>query len=286
MSNTKKGNKAAEANDMDKDSLGVDMTGALLQLVLKVTEVLTSNATLNTELNSLKLQIAELKETNQKLSDRVVKLEQCSGQQQKHWSAPVDDVMALTTKVAEEITERKGKEQNFVIQGLPESNPPTESGGDCQNEVCTILRSIGVTNPVLSRTFRMGAVQPNKPRPIKVMCGDENTRRLTLENAKRLKNLPNGHPNKRVFIRPDLTYMQRQADYQRRQELRRKREAEESRGSSSGRNVSFQESQNSNRSTYNLRSQPNSEPNTQNTPQVPNEDQPQTNSTNTPAAST
>ena len=132
----------------------------------------------------------------------------------------------------------------------------------------------------------MGAVQPNKPRPIKVMCGDENTRRLTLENAKRLKNLPNGHPNKRVFIRPDLTYMQRQADYQRRQEFRRKREAEESRGSSSGRNVSFQESQNSNRSTYNLRSQPNSEPNTQNTPQVPNDDQPQTNSTNTPAAST
>jgi hypothetical protein len=92
------------------------------------------------------------------------------------------------------------------------------SGSDaCKTNVCTLLRSIGVNNPQISRAFRMGKRQPDRPRPIKVMCVDVDTRRMSLENAKKLKNLPDSNPNKKVFIRQDLTQLQRDHDYLKRQ---------------------------------------------------------------------
>ena len=45
-----------------------------------------------------------------------------------------------------------------------------------------------------------------------------------LDNAKRLKNLLDGHRYKRVFIRQDMTQLQRENDYKKRQEMKQQQE--------------------------------------------------------------
>ena len=58
----------------------------------------------------------------------------------------------------------------------------------------------------------------NKSRPIKVLCENRDTQQAVLSNAKRLKNSQqyNG-----VFIREDMTQLQRDSAYRKRQENRR-----------------------------------------------------------------
>ncbi len=51
-------------------------------------------------------------------------------------------------------------------------------------------------------------------QPLKVYCGNSETR------AKKLKDLPPGHKHKRLFIRSDLTQLQRDQDFKKRQVTR------------------------------------------------------------------
>lgn len=202
----------------------VDLTGTLLQLVLKVTEVLSANNSLNQELSSLKEEMSKMREDNMVLLKRVEDLENSSNawsqqRQSRHLSASSDDIIALTSTVADEMAERKGKEKNIVIQGLQERNTEATEA-DTLAEVNTFLTSLKVDNPQIARAFRMGQKQNNRPRLVKVMCSDEITKERVLSNAKQLKQLPNGHVNKNVFIRHDLTRLQRNADFKRRQENR------------------------------------------------------------------
>ena len=208
----------------------VDLTTSIIQLVSRVSELLSRNADLQDEVRGMKYDIKELKDSNQSLIQRLEILESKSGEwstqqsaPQKHLSAPVQDVMALTTKVADEMLARKEKETNLVIVGLPEDavekdDPQDPAGNDaCRNNVCSLLQSIGVENPWMTRVFRMGKRQPDRPRPVKVICDGSETRKLALENAKKLKNLHDSHPNKKVYIRQDLTQLQRDHEYHKRQ---------------------------------------------------------------------
>lgn len=206
-------------------------TSVLLQLVLKVTEVLSSYSSLKDEIRDLQSEIKTLKDTNKDLLERVEILENGSNEwsqngNQRHLSASPSDINAMTAAVAEELQARDDKQLNLVIQGLPEhtaagADPPTED--DEKDLVIKMLKdSTEVHNPQIVRVFRMGKSAPDRPRPIKVMCENSATRKTILTNAKKLKDLPVGHIHKKVFIRPDLTQLQRDLDYKRRQELRQR----------------------------------------------------------------
>ena len=234
-----------DANTSVWQTNGSDITTTLLQLVVRFTDVINANGQLQNEIRHLKDEISDLKDCNKNLIERLEVLENKSGDwsnmsQQKHMTAPLQDVMALTSNISDEIAARKEKEMNFVIQGFPEDIPTTDESDDqdtsqgtgntandeakCKDEVCQFLRSINVPNPRIARAFRMGKFQHGRPCPIKVMCADHGTRSDSLANAKQLKNLPMGHRNKKVFIRPDMTKLQRDVEFKKRQELRENRE--------------------------------------------------------------
>ena len=200
-----------------------DVTSVLLQLVVKITDVLTKNAELNDQLR-------ELKDCNVRLTNRIEALEDQSGacgSQKSHMTASLSDVSALTSTVADELQERKEKELNLVIVGLPEGDDESQGNPDAasQRKVQQLLQSLEVPNPKLTKVFRLGKRCPTRPRPIKVFCEDRATRSTILSKGKDLSKLPDTHPNKKMFIRPDLTRRQRDQDYQRRQDKRKENES-------------------------------------------------------------
>ena len=177
----------------------------------------------------LKDQISELKERNACLTKRIEALEDKSGDWtpvRNHTTAPLADVNAMTCTVADELQARKEKELNLVIIGLNERANQNDSDANTSEAeekelVSELLRNIQVQTPNIRRVFRMGKPSAQRPRPLKVFCDDQATRSAILANSKKLKNLPNDHYHKKVFIRPDLTQMQRDQDYAKRQERRR-----------------------------------------------------------------
>ena len=220
---------AQEMEDNNSGSSTQEMTTVLLQLVLKVTDVLSKNNELQNEVNNLKMRNADLTREMEKmeksLTQRIEMLEDKSGEWAstgpKHFTAPPADVNALTSSVADELEARNSKTLNLVIVGLDEEEEVDASENDVMENVNKLLRNIDVQSPNITRVFRMGRRNANRPRPVKVFCGNADTRSNVLNKAKKLKDLPLGHQHKKVFIRPDLTQLQRDQDFQRRQERRR-----------------------------------------------------------------
>ena len=108
----------------------------------------------------------------------------------KHLRAPPEDISALTVNVADELSQRKEKELNVVIYGLPElvdtnaDEPSEEEEQEATSKFLT--EQLQVADPSLTRTFRMGRRQAERPRPLKVMFSDATKRSDTLSSAKSL----------------------------------------------------------------------------------------------------
>ena len=224
---SRKSRRNQRDSEVDSDFGDSDETSSprfmqtLLQLVLKVTDVLNSNS-------ELKDRIKELEISNADLLQRIETLESDSNtwknpSQPAHMKVPVPDMVALTSSVADELQDRKDKTDNLVIQGLPEIESDNET--EQTNSVVGLFNSIGVVNPIVKRAFRMGRRSNDRPRPIKVFCGNTDTKESVLMKAKSLSRLPEGHKHKNVFIRHDLTKLQRDQEYNRRKERRRERES-------------------------------------------------------------
>ncbi len=104
-------------------------------------------------------QIRDQERSNSELLQRVKALEDKRGEwvsNQSHHTAPLSDVMALTSTVADELQSRKDKEQNLVVFGLEESAEHTESEDAGKDKVCYLLSSLEVPSPNISTVFRMG----------------------------------------------------------------------------------------------------------------------------------
>ena len=127
--------------------------------------------------------------------------------------------------MADELESRKGKENNLVIIGLPESTNEHATDDEEKTLVNNLLKDININQPGIARVFRMGRRNMDRPRPVKVFCESKQHQEQVIQNAKLLKNLPDGHRHKRVYIRPDLTQAQRDQDYKRRMERRRQVES-------------------------------------------------------------
>ena len=166
-----------------------DANTLLLKLMTKFTDLIEKNYVLNAEVNQLKADNVILSQKYDDLLSRVDELEKnrqdWSTQGKNNLTAPVQDVMALTSTVADELQARKEKESNLVVQGLPES--PSDDEESQKDNVLALFNSISVRNPRVIRAFRMGR-RTNKPRPIKVLCENRDTQQAVLSNAKRLKN--------------------------------------------------------------------------------------------------
>ncbi len=168
-----------------------------------------------TKRSELQEEIRDLRQCNRDLLLRVENLEGKSGEwtsREAHQTAPLSDVMALTATVADELQSRKDKDQNLVIYGLREITEDRDSTVNEESEkdaVCELLTHLQVPSPNISTVFRMGRRSPGRPRPVKVFCGNPETREVALRNSRKLKDLPSSHKFRNVFIRAYLTKLQR-----------------------------------------------------------------------------
>ena len=215
-----------------------DITATLLQLVSKITDLITSNSTLTQTNIQLTSKVTELENNQKSLLERIEALEQRSGQWEGPKARPTGgDIDAVTNLVSDEILARKEKELNLVIYGLAElesqdDEPVTDA--DEQAKVEELLKTdLKVDQPGLTRVFRMGKKRTpsDRPRPLKVMFAAPGPRTQTLDKARDLGKLPEEHRLRKVYIRPDWTQMQRDQDYHKRQSARQNRERGTSRDS-------------------------------------------------------
>ena len=131
------------------------------------------------------------------------------------------NVDSLTTNVADELVGQREKEMNLVLHGYEELSDG-ESSEEEERTAATgfIQTQLAIADPGLLNAARLGRRQPGRSRPLRVTFSSSGTRLSTLNAAKNLSKLPRTNKYRSVFVRPDLTKLQREQDYLRRQARR------------------------------------------------------------------
>ena len=127
----------------------------------------------------------------------------------------------------DEYLNRERRKLNLVIYGLPEASAASSSErqqADSDRFTELVDSEFKISNFEISKCIRLGKPKNDKPRPLLVTVPENAVRRQILRNA---KNLRNSNTHKRVFISPDLTSQEREANKQLRQELKCQRKAGE-----------------------------------------------------------
>ena len=125
-------------------------------------------------------------------------------------------VKRIAVREIRENNDKKGRECNIVVYGIDEEK-------DAEEEIPLILAKLDVSVEV-DGIRRMGRdKKEGKNRLVWVKLGSKKERNSVLDNAKKLRN--SDSPDlKNVFINPDLTVKQKEADKALRAEMWQRRE--------------------------------------------------------------
>lgn len=121
----------------------------------------------------------------------------------------------------EEKLEIERRKENLVIHGVPETD--AERDIDTVTQILSLGLHLDFTRYVESM-MRIGRVQTERPRPLRLKLKSQNARKEILARA---KNLKESEDYKRMFITPDLTRKQQEADKELRMKLKEIREGGE-----------------------------------------------------------
>lgn len=136
-------------------------------------------------------------------------------------SAALPEIMdAIDSKISEQL-ERKSKRLNLVLVGCCESAAGDELEGVVKG-ACTALK---IDPGDVERTFRDGRRREDHPRIAKIQFKNGASRHQFLVGFRAVRAGLAGASN--AWVRPDLTFAQRQQDQKLREELKRRREAGE-----------------------------------------------------------
>ncbi|XGW16282.1 hypothetical protein V3C99_001610, partial [Haemonchus contortus] len=127
----------------------------------------------------------------------------------------------LSEKISNEISEQVEAEKrarSLVVSGIdeaPHQLKPSERQKDLENKVADLLDVLEVEcRPV--EIYRMGKLDPSRPRLVKILLPSKAHWRTALANAKNLRSA--GLAN--VFVRKSMTAEERRHEYELRQEAR------------------------------------------------------------------
>lgn len=125
--------------------------------------------------------------------------------------------------IMNEINLRQEKRRNLVIYGIKESpdsdtgstalDSNSDTGSDDGKVQKLFTDALGVTGVTLVRLFRLGKprLPHEKPRPLKLFLESEEVKKKILDKTRKLKDLPDDDEFRRVYIRPDMTLVEREA---------------------------------------------------------------------------
>ena len=114
--------------------------------------------------------------------------------------------------------EKEAKKFNLVFSGIPENK-------DIAETINNVHRALSVKTAVPPKLKRIG-LAGTKPRPVLAIydINDEESRRLLLNFAKKLRQLRSEDPLSSVYINPDLTKTERETSWKMRQKCKRRNE--------------------------------------------------------------
>jgi hypothetical protein len=129
----------------------------------------------------------------------------------------------LTKKLAE-AREREKRERNLVFVNIKESAAAAATDRKREDiaEVKKVLdKVVQLAEDEIQEVFRLGQVGGNKPRLLKVVVKDKEKKYEILRKSKDLNQGIND-PRKKVFVNPDYSKEQRQANKELREEFKRR----------------------------------------------------------------
>lgn len=123
--------------------------------------------------------------------------------------------------------DRERRKQNLVIFGLPESEGSNSSDRNMLDASAfsrLVSSQFKIENITIVKTAHLGRINPEKPRPLLVSLSDSSSRRYLLQNSKILRGNPEYN---KVYISPDLSPKEREANKKLQIELRQRRQGGE-----------------------------------------------------------
>ena len=124
-------------------------------------------------------------------------------------------------KEIREIEDKKKRTLNLIIYHMPEctsTNSSVRKEFDIKqfSELCNI---IGIQELDIHVCFRLGNFNTSKCRPLKIVLNNKKHRKDILDNASKIRELPQSNQLKKCIITKDLTPQQREMNKVRRQQM-------------------------------------------------------------------
>ena len=141
------------------------------------------------------------------------------------------NVMTMDTasKVVDEYRDLERRKYNLIAFNVSESKSiePSQRKTEDRKFFKSLTDDIGVDSVEIIDVVRLGTSTPNKLRPLRIQFAKLNHRRSVLVNAKKLQD-SSSDVFKGIYINPDLSVRERQAQKKLRLELARRKENGES----------------------------------------------------------
>ena len=136
----------------------------------------------------------------------------------------------LAFKMVDEYKDRERRKLNLIFRNVPESQvkEPASRVADDIKLVSEITKEIGVDHVEVVNAVRLGQRKNDSSvsRLLRVQVSNLNVKRDILSNAKKLRNVKR-EPFKGIYINPDLSIKERNAQKELRDELKRRKDAGE-----------------------------------------------------------
>lgn len=175
--------------------------------------------TISGTLNSLQNKINDVENTLQE----VLKTQRTQDAEMKNLKQEVLIMKENYDNILAEVENRERRKTNLIISGLPETE--VGSADERKENDLSIVKSLfskidNSKDKIVSAVFRIGKMTSSRPRLLKVVCSDAESKRSLLSKSKDLRNL---HQYKNVYINPDLTPLQQAQNKKLREELKARR---------------------------------------------------------------
>ena len=199
--------------DVDLDWLSAKIKNAVVEAVYDI------RAELKAEYESM------LKDARGKFSEELNSLRS----EVKNLKERMDtQTRTIETEFFHDMRDSESRRSNIMIFGMKESTSP--SLAECKEydwrSIENLASELGVHDFQVSDFFCLGR-RGDKPRPIKVRCRKLQQRNDLLRIAPRILRLDENLGYRGIFIKPDLSPKEQEANRILREELRRRREAGE-----------------------------------------------------------
>ena len=203
---TRKGRKSDSSSGDSSVRSAVDATK---------TELLNELHKIHNALNALQTKMSDVEGSLLK----VLETQKRQDMEIKYLKEDVIKIKESHDNILAEIENRDRRKPNLIISGIQEK----EDGSADERKrwdlsrVKALFSALGsFTDDIISNMHRIGRVNSSKPRLLKIVCKDTDSKRSLLFKAKNLRKV---HEFKNIYINPDLTPVQQAQNRQLREEL-------------------------------------------------------------------